>query len=104
MKFLHKYSCVENPNRVEILLKKCKHILSNNKLKEHKKQNLSTNNNNKKIENDNKNIILFIYIVNLNIPRSTKKCHHLMQLYVGTWKWKITIKILIMIMIKKKNR
>ena len=53
MKFLHKYSCEENPNRVEILLKKCKHILSNNKLKEHKKQNLSTNNNNKKIENDN---------------------------------------------------
>ena len=38
MKFLHKYSCEENPNRIEILLKKCKHILSNNKLKEHKEQ------------------------------------------------------------------
>ena len=60
MKFIHKYfrySCGQNPNKIEILLKKCKHILSNNKLKE--KKNLSTNSNNKKHENDKKNIIFF---------------------------------------------
>ena len=60
MKFIHKYfrySCGQNPNKIEILLKKCKHILSNNKLKE--KKNLSTNSNNKKNENDKKNIIFF---------------------------------------------
>ena len=39
MKFIHKYfrySCGQNPNKTEILLKMCKHILSNNKLKEKK--------------------------------------------------------------------
>ena len=46
--------------------------------------------------------MFFIYIINSHIPRSTKKCHHQMRLYVGTWKWKIIIKILIMVMIKKK--
>ena len=97
MKLLHKYfiySCEENPNKIKILLKKCKHILSNNK-------NLSINNNNKTIENDNKNITFFIYIVNVHIPSSTKNCYLHKQLYVGTWKWKIAKKI-IMIMIKKK--
>ena len=39
MKFIHKYfrySCEQNPNKIEILFKKCKHILSNTKLKEQK--------------------------------------------------------------------
>ena len=42
MKFIHKYfrySSEKNPNKTEILLKKCKHVLSNNKLKEQKNQN-----------------------------------------------------------------
>ena len=60
MKLLHKYfiySCKKNPNKIKILLKKCKHILSNNK-------NLSINNNNKITENDNKNItFLFISLM-----------------------------------------
>ena len=60
MKLLHKYfiySCEENPNKIKILLKKCKHILSNNKT-------LSINNNNKTIENHNKNITyLFILLM-----------------------------------------
>ena len=39
MKFIHKYfrySCEQNPNKIEILFKKCKHRLSNTKLKEQK--------------------------------------------------------------------
>ena len=39
MKFIHKYfrySSEQNPNKIEILLKKCKHILSNTKQKERK--------------------------------------------------------------------
>ena len=60
MKLLHKYfiySCEENPNKIKILQKKCKHILSNNKT-------LSINNNNKTIENHNKNITyLFILLM-----------------------------------------
>ena len=69
MKLLHKYliySCEENPNKTKILLKKCKHIPSNNKT-------LSINNNNKTIENHNKNItflfilLMYIYLVQQKI-------------------------------------
>ena len=61
MKLLHKYFIYcseENPKKIKIFQKKCKHILSNNKT-------LSINNNNKTIENHNKNItylsILLMY-------------------------------------------
>ena len=69
MKLLYKYfiyCCEENPNKIKIFQKKCKHILSNNKT-------LSINNNNKTIENHNKNItylstlLMYRYLVQQKI-------------------------------------
>ena len=88
MKFIHKYfrySCGQNPNKIEILLKKCKHTLSNNKLKEKKIYQLIA------IIKKMKMIIrisfFFIYIVNSHIPRSTKnaitRCGYMLVLGNG---------------------